>query len=339
MIGRKITAAIVGGLTVSLALTGCALSGPKAGSAGSGAGTGATGPQVVVPTTTSRPVVPLSALLDPKTGKFFGLEVDGAPDSMNPVTDVAASVGYNPNMIGQYVEWDKPFDALAAANTLNYGALYYMVWEPFGVSVQSIANGASDAYITKFAHSVKAFGEPVALSFGHEMNGNWYPWGTTDSTSAQFVAAWQHIHNLFASVGADNVIWVWNPNIVNPMPDVQLQPYWPGNSYVNWVGITGYFPTTGPDTFADLYGPTMSEVRQFTSKPFIIAETSVETGPNETQDVRDLISGVEANSDLLGFVWFNYDKAGVDWTVTDRPDVRAAVASALSGLPLVRLDQ
>lgn len=338
MTGRKLMTAIIGCLTAALALTGCALVGPQTGSAAAGAGTGA-GPQVVEPTTVSHPVVPLSALLDPKSGKFFGLEVNGAPDSMNPVTDVAASLSDNPNLIGQYVEWNKPFDTMAATNTLNYGALYYMVWEPFDVSVQSIASGASDAYITKFAKSVKAFGDPVALSFGHEMNGNWYPWGTNGATPSEFVAAWRHIHNIFASVGADNVIWVWNPNIINPMPDVQLQPYWPGNAYVNWVGITGYFPTTGADTFAELYGPTMSEIREFTSKPFIIAETAVETGPNQTQDVNDLISGVKASSDVLGFVWFNYDKSGVDWTVTDRPEVRAAVASALSGLPLVSLDK
>ena len=121
----------------------------------------------------------------------------------------------------------------------------------------------------------------MALSFGHEMNGNWYPWGTSQATPAEFVAAWRHIHDLFAAAGATNVIWVWNPNIVNPMPNVELAPFWPGSAYVDWVGITGYFATTGPDTFAGVYGPTITEVRQFTSKPIIIAETAVETGPDE----------------------------------------------------------
>jgi hypothetical protein len=59
---------------------------------------------------------------------------------------------------------------------VSYGALYYAAWEPFGTSVQAIADGASDAYITKFAKAVRNFGDPIALSFGHEMNGNWYPW-------------------------------------------------------------------------------------------------------------------------------------------------------------------
>ena len=246
-------------------------------------------------------------------------------------------VGHNPNLLGQYLAWGSPFDANAATNAKNYGALYYMAWEPFSQSVASIANGASDSYITTFAKAVRAFGSPVAISFGHEMNGNWYPWGTTDTTAAEFVAAWRHIHDLFAAAGATNVVWIWNPNVVNPMPDVQLSPYWPGSAYVDWVGLTGYFPTTGPDTFSGIYQPTITEVRKFTSKPFIIAETSVETGPDQLASVRNLIGGVEASSDVLGFVWFNFNKDGVDWSVTDRPDVRAALASGIAGMHLASL--
>jgi hypothetical protein len=220
----------------------------------------------------------MSALLDPSSGKYLGVEADGAPDSLAPVTTFAGAAGRKPNLIGQYVSWGVPFDAHAAAAAWSYGALYYMSWEPFSASVASIANGDSNAYITNVATAVHSLNIPVAISFGHEMNGNWYPWGTTGTTPAEFVSAWRLIHALFAGVGASNVIWVWNPNDIFPVPQVQLEPYWPGDAYVNWVGITGYFSTTGPDTYATLYQPTVQEVRQFTSDPIIIAETSVETG-------------------------------------------------------------
>jgi hypothetical protein len=308
-----------------------------AGQAGQ-AGSGGSASAAAQPQTSSTQAAALSAaaLIHPD-GKFFGIEAQGAPDALGPALSVAAAVGHNPNLLGQYVAWGSPFDANAATNAKNYGALYYMAWEPFSESVGSIANGVSDSYITTFAKAVRAFGGPVALSFGHEMNGNWYPWGTTATTPAQFVAAWQHIHDLFAAAGATNVIWIWNPNIVNPMPDVQLSPYWPGSAYVDWVGLTGYFPTTGPDTFAGIYGPTITEVRKFTSKPFLIAETSVETGPDQLESIRNLIGGVEASSDVLGLIWFNFNKDGVDWTVTDRPDVRAAVASGIAGMHFASL--
>jgi hypothetical protein len=330
----KLAAGVLSFLALATALTACGLSAPQQTS---GAAIPAN-PQLAASPRASHEIVPVSSLIHP-AGKFFGLETNGAPDSLSPVINVAASLGRNPNLLGQYVAWNIPFDAAAAGRSLAYGALYYMAWEPFGVTAQAIADGASDTYITAFAKAVRGFGGPVALSFGHEMNGNWYPWGTTHTTAADFVAAWRHIHNLFAKAGADNVIWIWNPNITNPMPDVQLEPYWPGDAYVDWVGITGYFATNGPHTFDGVYGPTMSEIRHFTAKPFIIAETAVETGSDETESVHSLISGVEDHSDVLGLIWFNYDKAGIDWTLDGRPVVRAAAAGSLAGMQLVSLDK
>jgi len=282
-------------------------------------------------------VIPVSALRDPRA-KFFGLEASGAPENMSPVSSVGAGLGVSPNLIGQYVSWGRPFDTMAATNALDSGALYYMVWEPFAPSVASIADGASDAYITRFAQAVRSFGEPLAISFGHEMNGNWYPWGTTGTTAANFVAAWRHLHELFGAAHATNVIWVWNPNIINPMPGVPLEPLWPGNSYVDWIGMTGYFAVTGPHTFDGVYGPTMTQIRRFTTKPFIIAETAVETSSSELNSVSSLIGSVKNNSDVLGFVWFDYYKNGVDWSL-DRPPVRAAAAGALTGMPLMSFGQ
>ena len=71
------------------------------------------------------------------------------------------------------------------------------------------------------------------------------------------MAAWRRIHDLFTRAGATNVIWVWNPNDIYPVPQVQLKPYYPGNAYVNWIGITGYVATTGPHTYGSLYAPTV----------------------------------------------------------------------------------
>ena len=243
----------------------------------------------------------------------------------------AASIGRKPNLIGQYVAWNTPFPAQPVARAWSYGALSYLAWEPYSVSVQSIADGHSDGYVTQFAKAVRALNDPVALSFGHEMNGFWYPWGTTHTTPAEFVAAWRRIHNLFAQAGASNVIWVWNPNDIFPVPQIQLKPYYPGNAYVDWIGVTGYFSTTGPHTYAQLYAPTIAEVRSFTSKPFIIAETSIETGPSEVLCARQLIlRTVMAHPRMLGLIWFDYDKTNVDWRVESRPIVESAVRTDLS---------
>jgi mannan endo-1,4-beta-mannosidase len=276
----------------------------------------------------------MSGLLDPTGGKFFGVEAQDAP-TLAPVSAFAASVGRKPDMIGEYVAWGTSFDPQAVTAAWSYGALYYLAWEPYDTTAAAIAAGQSDGYITKFADAVRALNLPVAISFGHEMNGNWYPWGTDQTTASAFVAAWRHIHDLFIQAGASNVIWVWNPNVINPVPQVQLEPYWPGDAYVDWVGITGYFPASGPETFATLYGPTLAEIRQFTTKPIIIAETSVETGPSEIQAIRSLVSGVKRHHNVLGFIWFDFSKDGVDWRLESRPAVSDALSADMAGLPLI----
>lgn len=300
----------------------------KDGASGAGAKARTSAPATVTPS------YDMSGLLDPPSGKFLGVEADGAPNSLGPVRTFAAAAR-KPNLIGQYVGWNTSFDARAATRAWSYGALYYMAWEPYGTSVAAIAAGDSNAYITKFATAVRALNVPIAISFGHEMNGNWYPWGTTGTTPGEFVAAWRLIHGLFTGVGATNVIWIWNPNDIFPVPQIPLKPYWPGNAYVNWVGITGYFSAGGPQSFATLFGPTMREVRQFTSEPFIIAETSVETGSGEVPAMNSLVRGVMRHPNVLGFIWFNYDKAGVDWRVQSRPVLQSAFDHDVASFPLV----
>jgi mannan endo-1,4-beta-mannosidase len=288
-----------------------------------------------------RPTLPpynIARLVDPASGKYLGVEGTGAPGSLAPTSSFAASIGRKPNIIGQYLAWKSAFAPQAVIRNWSYGALTYLAWEPYGTTSRAIAEGHSDAYISQFAQAVRALSLPVAISFGHEMNGFWYPWGTTQTPAADFVAAWRHIHDLFARAGATNVIWVWNPNVIFPVPQVQLRPYYPGNAYVTWIGLTGYFAETGPQTYAALYQPTIAEIHGFTHKPFLIAETSVETGPTEVSCVNHLIGAVTRHPDILGFIWFDYNKAGVDWRVESRPVLRAALARDLAGVPLISVN-
>jgi mannan endo-1,4-beta-mannosidase len=327
-------ARVLAGAVLIAVLAGCGVLSPHGQAGGTSGQPGGRKSSSPSPASTASLPYNMSGLLDPTGGKFFGVEAEGAP-ALGPVTAFASSIGKRPDMIGQYLAWGTAFDARAVTAAWSYGALYYIAWEPYDTSVQAIAAGQSDAYITRFAAAVRALNLPVAISFGHEMNGNWYPWGSGQTTPAVFVAAWRHIHDLFIQAGASNVIWVWNPNVINPVPQVPLNVYWPGDAYVDWVGITGYFPTSGPETFASLYGPTISEVKQFTTKPIIIAETSVETGPSDIQATHSLVAGVRRHPRVLGFIWFDFNKDGVDWQVETRPAVRAALAADIAGLQLI----
>ncbi|GGX73966.1 glycoside hydrolase family 26 protein [Streptomyces fructofermentans] len=250
--------------------------------------------------------------------KFFGVAVDGAPDSMKPVDAFARTVGKKPNLVGSYSSWGDDFNAEGAQNVFEAGSLLYVSWEPFKPGLGSIADGSQDGYVKRFAKKVRETNAPVAISFGHEMNGHWYPWGTKKQTAREFVTAWRHIHDVFQDEGATNVIWVWSPNVVNPVPDVKLKAYWPGDTYVDWVGVVGYWTQTGASTFDALYGPTRRQIAAFTDKPILISETSAEPGERRRADVRRLIGGVRQSDDFIGFVWFNIPKRA-DWRIQSSP--------------------
>jgi mannan endo-1,4-beta-mannosidase len=282
-------------------------------------------------TSTPSPMGPafnVTPLLKPAR-KYLGLEMPNAPASIAPVQQFAGWTGKKPNLLGEYIGWGTGLDTQAVKNAWSYGALYFQVWEPYGTTVKQIASGASDAYIERFAFSVRTLNLPIALSFGHEMNGNWYPWGTQATSAADFVAAWRHIHDLFAKAGATNVIWIWDPNDMYPVPDVRLQPLYPGDKYVDWIGVTGYWTPLGPHTYGDLFLPTLLDIREFTNKPFIIAETGVEPGANQVSSVNALFNAVRTHDDILGFVWYDYDRQG-DWRLENRPDVQSAFKSDAS---------
>jgi hypothetical protein len=278
------------------------------------------------------PVDP-SYLASPRA-KYLGMSLPGVPDSLAPVATFASEVGKRPNLIEAYYDFNSSFPALPVHDAYEYGALTLISWEPYMESLANIASGGDDAYLTSYAIAVRGLDVPVAISFGHEMNGDWYPWGmkTHGNTPAEFVAAWRHIHDVFASVKATNVIWVWDPNVTYVAPSVDIASLYPGDAYVTWVGATGYYTpgSSGRQTFATLFGPTLAKIRTFTNKPFLISETGVQQSPAKATETTDLLTSVADTTGVVGFVWFDYDKRA-DWRVESDPAALRAFASGVSG--------
>ncbi len=264
----------------------------------------------------------ITPLLDPKD-KYFGATFDGVPKTLAPVAAYTSLVGRKPDLLEYYLGWGDAIQSDQTTGVWDDGQLPYVAWEPYKATYAQIASGSQDAYIRSTAEAIQDMNIPVALSFGHEMNGAWYPWGTKGNTPAQFVAAWRHIHDVFQDVGVSNVIWVWSPNIINPVPQVQLKPYYPGDGYVDWVGVVGYYALSGAHSFQDLFGPTFTEVRAFTSKPFLLAETGSEPSPRKAAQITELLRTVAERPDIVGFIWFDLNKE-TDWRVNSSPATLAA---------------
>jgi mannan endo-1,4-beta-mannosidase len=261
--------------------------------------------------------------------RYLGVYEPGAPATYAGVEQFAKAIGRQPNLVSYYSSWPnlEPFQVGFATLAAKHGATTVVQIEPRNVSLISIASGQYDAYLRSYAAAVKAFGAKVVLSFGHEMNGNWYSWGNRHSSPKAFVAAWRHIVTVFRAAGAENVIWLWTVNIIDnnvPIPDPA--PWWPGRSYVTWVGIDGYYYSPS-QTFSQVFGPTIVDVRMLTGDPILIAETGVSPTAYQAAKITDLFAGIQAYG-LLGFMWFDADvpsaSNGVpqDWRLD-----RAALAS------------
>ncbi len=280
---------------------------------------------------------------------YLGLAYDGTIASgVKRMKEFDELAGKPHNLLKYFEEVGAIFKEKENKAVWDAGALPFADVEPMEGTLKEYAEGKYDKDITSYAVGVKKANIPLAYSFGHEMNGWWYPWGycsrsgmysnagkpnekpkaekdigdackgndgrSKENKPEDFVAAWRHIHDIFTKVGAGNVIWVWSPNTARAKDIPNLKEFYPGDEYVDWVGISGYMYEPTPPTeknkkiFSDVFGPTMKEVKAFTKKPFVIAETGSTATLRKRDDVTALFAGSFRKKDVLGFVWFNIKK-------------------------------
>jgi mannan endo-1,4-beta-mannosidase len=251
--------------------------------------------------------------------RYLGVHVPDAPFSYYGVEQFAQAIGTQPNIVSYYSPWLEKFQVDFATLAMGHGALTLIQMDPTNVPLARIATGGYDTYLRSFATEVKVFGAQIALSFGHEMNGNWYSWGYQHTSPKVFVAAWRHIVTVFRSVGAGNVIWLWTVNVLNNSVQTLIPdptPWWPGNSYVTWIGIDGYYYNSST-MFTSLFGPTIVAVRKLTSDPILIAETGAAVSAGQSAKISDLFDGIRTFG-LLGFIWFDENTQGRAWRINSR---------------------
>jgi beta-mannanase len=224
-----------------------------------------------------------------------------------------------------------------------------VTWEPKlkngSNPLDAILSGSQDAIINDFAVKSKAYGKPFFLRFGHEMNGNWYDWSgaLSGNNPGKYVLAWRYVWNKFQTVGATNAIWVWCPN-ADSVPAESwnaIDNYYPGDAYVDWVGVDFYGlkwgdnpPALALDRVYATYGAT---------KPIMVGETAAADCSNyaagttmtKAQWTTALFDAMAARPNVRAFFWFNQNNGGeADWRITSCPNpaaldaYRAGVASA-----------
>ncbi|MET8134514.1 glycosyl hydrolase [Streptomyces sp. NPDC005251] len=250
----------------------------------------------------------VSSMLRP-SGRALGVVDDKTPWQYGIVTAFTKEAGRAPDIREYYSSWGDDFDAEGNTFLWRHGQLPMMALVPSAISLADIAKGKDDAYIRRLAGQIAAYDGPLALSFAGEMNGPWNSWGPKHTKPADFVASWKHVHDIFTAQGVTNVIWVWTPHVVDSGTTAKLRPYYPGNAYVDWVGLIGYYGPIDGVAFSSLFTPTLRQISGFSGKPVLIAETGVAESEGKEAHIRDLFRGA-TKAGVIGLVWYDQRK---DW--------------------------
>lgn len=295
----------------------------------------------------SKPGKTTTAPPAPTVPRSWGIAAPGLPQDASALNAVTQVLGQSPDRVMWYDAWSNgtTFPAAAAQTFAASGATVEVTWEPWDPAAglnqpayadARIAGGAFDAYLKGYAASVKAYGRPVVLRFGHEMNGQWYPWsvGVNGNTAAGYVAAFRHVHDVFVAQGVTNVTWAWTPNVPSSGSSTLAAAY-PGDAYVDQVGLDGYnWGTTGTGTtwqsFATIFGAGLTQLRALTAKPIWLGEVaSTEKGGDKATWIRDMFSTLAAHPEIAGFTWFDFNKE-TDWRIDSSTGSASAFRTGLA---------
>ncbi|MBW3655549.1 MAG: cellulase [Gemmatimonadetes bacterium] len=300
------------------------------------------------------------ALLQRPDSVLLGAYESGLPASLEGIGVLERTLGVRLPLIQVYGAWgDKPeqrFPLRVARAIHDYGSVPVITWEPWLTDFENtlhpelplrtrrdrggmgaVAAGMYDFYIDEWAAQAAAFGKPLYLRFGHEMNDPYrYPWGPQNNTKEQYIAAWRHVVDRFRAAGATNVLWVWSPHVAYEFWEL----YYPGADYVDWVatGALNYGPIAQWSqwwTFDQVFGTRYEALAAF-GKPVMVAEFgSLAVGGDRAAWYRDALSALPAKYPAVKALLFfevsgdqtvTYQK--IDWTVAGDSAVVPAIRAA-----------
>jgi hypothetical protein len=278
-----------------------------------------------------------------KTGVTF--HGASAFDMGDYVADAAKGIAVEHWFEAWATHYNIGFNTAQAQAVHDADRMNLITWEPWNpgdgavqpaYTLDAITAGNHDAHIANWAQGVRAFGHAVFLRFAHEMNGNWYPWGTkggnNGNTAQDYIDAWRHVWLAFEAQGVDNVTWVWCPN--RPFTgSTVISSLYPGDAYVDWLGLDAYNQGTenGSSWLSVLttFEQGLSELRAVNSvKPLMICETGCsEQGGSKSAWFDSLFASLKTDySFVRGLTYFHHDKSPTtaNWLIDTSPSARDA---------------
>jgi len=253
------------------------------------------------------PNAPVEVLL-PEHGAYTGAFVDfgEAEDTvaLETIENFEEMVGKHQAIIASSSYWgEQSFPTANLKMIWQHGSLPLVFWSPWDrpyeqkkgpdrFSLNAILEGTWNRYIDDWADAARAFGHPMIVSFGDEMNGDWFPWsgilyGGAKPVPGQpnewegpelFKRTFRYVVARVRARGAHNIQWLFQTNnYSSPVDKWNAAPaYYPGSDYVDWLGMSVYgqqFIDEPWSNFAPLIEWPYEEMAAVDpTKPIMIAE-------------------------------------------------------------------
>ena len=304
-----------------------------------------------------KPYIQNKRLLSHPDKILLGAFDNEAKETFEPVIRLEDSLKTTFPLIHIYAAWgskpEEKFPADEVSEIIELGSIPVITWEPwlndFNVEdfpnpshpddrnkngMQDVAKGLYDPYLKQWALAAKKTGKPIFLRLGHEMNDGYrYPWGPHNNAPQDFIAAWQHVHDVFLKQGAKNIIWLWSPH-----PAYTFKEFYPGDAYVDYVGAgTLNYGTIAKWSqwwsFKEIFGTYYEQLASY-KKPIMLTEFgSLAVGGNRAKWYAEALDSLPQKYPMVkSILFFHFSKDNtttqqtLNWyIVDDHPVIRTIV--------------
>ena len=172
---------------------------------------------------------PGAAYLVPEGQAYLGAYIQLDPVVKGDIPAFEKLVGRKHASYLRYVGYGEPFPHKWAAEVVAAGAMPQIAWEPNN----GLTEVQDDTYLRGWAQAARHLEAPILLRYASEMNGAWMPYsGNPD----EYIRKWRLVYRIMHET-APNVVMIWCPFGV---PRSTIPLYYPGDAYVDWVGVNIY---------------------------------------------------------------------------------------------------
>ena len=252
-------------------------------------------------------------LVMPKNGAYTGAYVDfgegEAQVTYDALTGFEQLTGKRLATVAFGNFWgDQAFPEKTVRIISSYGAVPLIFWSPWDkpyeeargpdrFGLREILAGKWDSYIDAWADAARQYGKPLLVTWGLEMNGTWFPWSGVFFGGGKVIGhkdghplhegpelykqTYRYVVDRVRARKATNVLWGFHANNYSSPRSAwnRMSSYYPGASYVDWLGLSVYGKMSrseGWAKFDDMMAAPYAEIcRLDPEKPVFLAEWGV----------------------------------------------------------------